>query len=85
MTPLQIQQRLLGQQRPATAEKAGQQRVPHKHLTGLQRVPVANPFRYRSVTVGGFLEDGTSLHFGDFIEKRCFLAGEPLLQSIANT
>ena len=46
---------------PTTAEKTGQQRVPRQHLTGFQRVPVENPFRYRSVAVGGFLEDGTSL------------------------
>ena len=26
-----------------------------------QQVPVANPFRYRSIAVGGFWEDGTSL------------------------
>ena len=35
--------------------------MPRQHLTGLQRVPIANPFRYRSVTVVGFLEDRTSL------------------------
>ena len=34
---------------------------PHQILMGLQRVAVANPFYYRSVTVGGFWEDGTSL------------------------
>ena len=28
---------------------------------GLQRVPIENPFCYRSVAIGGFLEDGTSL------------------------
>ena len=35
------------QQRPATAEKTGQQRVPRQHSTGFQRVPVENPFRCR--------------------------------------
>ena len=39
----------------------GQQRVPRQHLTGFQRVPIENPFCYRSIAVGGFLEDGTSL------------------------
>ena len=52
---------ILLQQQPATAEKMGQQWVPHQHSAGLQRVPIANPFQYRSVVVGGFLEDGTSL------------------------
>ena len=31
------------QQRPATAEKTGQQRVPHQYSTGFQRVPIENP------------------------------------------
>ena len=35
--------------------------MPRQHLTGFQRVPVENPFCYRSVANGGFLEDGTSL------------------------
>ena len=35
--------------------------MPRQHLTGFQRVPIENPFRYRSIAVGGFLEDGTSL------------------------
>ena len=60
MTPLHFQKR------PATVEKMGQQRVPRQHLTGLQRGPIANSFRYRSVAVGGFLEDGTTVlqYFG---------------------
>ena len=35
--------------------------MPHQHSTGFQRVPVENPFRCRSVAVGAFWEDGTSL------------------------
>ena len=61
MTPLHFQEWPLGQQQPATAEKMGQQWVPCQHLTGLQWVPIANPLRYRSVAIGGFWEDGTSL------------------------
>ena len=52
---------MLGQKRLAMAEKMGQGRMPCQHLTGLQRVPIANPFHYCSVAVGGFLEDVTSL------------------------
>ena len=55
MTPLHFEQW------PAMAGKTGEQRVPHQHLIGLQRLPIENPFHYRSVAVGGFLEDGTSL------------------------
>ena len=63
MNPLHFQQRPLGQQRPATAGKMGQQWGPRQHLTGFQRVPIENPFCYHSVAVGGFLEDGTSLMY----------------------
>ena len=35
--------------------------MPRQHSTGFQRVPVENPFRCRSVAVGAFWEDGTSL------------------------
>ena len=81
MNPLHFQQRPLGQQRLAMAEKKGQQRVPHQHLTGFQWVPVENPFRCRSVTVGGFLEHGTSLvgvhrHAIDFLLVNKFHCAE---------
>ena len=43
------------------AKKTGQKQVPCYYLTGLQWVPIENPFHYCSIAVGGFLEDGTSL------------------------
>ena len=70
---MRLQQRPLGQQRPETAEKKGQKQVPRQISMVLQRVPVENPFFYRSVAVGGFLEDRTSL---------CGRGGEAIVKKI---
>ena len=61
MNPLHFQQRPLNQQRPATAEKTGQQRVPRQHSMGFQRVPVENPFRCRWGIFGGWNVTGVKL------------------------
>ena len=82
MTLLHFQQRPLGQQWLATAEKTDQQWVPRQYLKVLRQISIANPFHYRSVAVGGFLEDGTSLPQtwgmkGDLHAKGLELLGEP--------